>query len=709
MMPEKSETALSPNADDIKAHLEFLFSNMNEYGKDGRFEINQLVSGESYALSDMDKAATDAVQKNKAVSVYVVPSVLDPDTPPFGRSGNDDFYASGVVWCDIDDPHDPEYLKALYAHCRPNRAVITATYPHRRIQLWWKLTEPLADSATLLDALTGVMQNLHGDQKVTKVCQPMRLAGTVNFPSSDKLAKGRIVEQTKYVAIHDNPVDIDRFLEAYPVKDYKQLTDIINTNTGIEYGSKGHGLNIDEVVVDGRETFAYKMIFASIVNFTRQNGAFPDAQEVFDDVWPVYSKKVASRSGDLEKDGRGKKMIAQKIKSKLRIFQNGGMARYGLGSLEDIVNSKPAQKQEIAPIVGETIKKQKFFYVNAKDISPNIDSNDFVQGLLTEGTISVVYGESNCGKTFFMSDLAFHIVQGKEWNGKRVEKGNVLYLCLEGSRGLDNRIAAYKKEHGVDLDGFLKMPCPVNFITGAKEDIPALVTLIDQANAEFNNNIKIVIIDTLARAMSGGDENSGVDMGGLVDCADYIKNHTSAHICFIHHTGKDKARGARGHSSLRAAVDTEIEISRAEGADYSNVRVPKQRDLEKDDDFQFKLKSIILGKNRHGEDVTSCVVEPYNLENDMEERIHKKIKSGKTRTAFDALIECIDDKGAVKLNPDLPRVNVIMEDDFKIYLIKRGVLSDNSDSARAQYSRLKYDLIENDLIVYRDGYIWPKA
>ena len=48
----------------------------------------------------------------------------------------------------------------------------------------------------------------------------------------------------------------------------------------------------------------------------------------------------------------------------------------------------------------------------------------------------MVYGESNCGKTFFMSDLAFHVAQGKEWRGKRVEKGNVLYLSLEGSRGI---------------------------------------------------------------------------------------------------------------------------------------------------------------------------------------------------------------------------------------------------------------------------------
>ena len=32
----------------------------------------------------------------------------------------------------------------------------------------------------------------------------------------------------------------------------------------------------------------------------------------------------------------------------------------------------------------------------------------------------------------------------------------------------------------------------------------------------------------------------------------------------VHHTGKDTAKGARGHSLLRAATDTEIEVKREE-------------------------------------------------------------------------------------------------------------------------------------------------
>lgn len=575
MMSKKAETILSPNASDIKAHLEFLFSDLNEYGKDGRFEINQLVSGENYLVSDMDRAVKEAIQKNKAVSVYVVPSALDPDTAPFGRSGNDDFYASSVVWCDIDEPHDPEALKTLYAHCRPNRAVITATHPHRRIQLWWKLTEPLADSATLLDALTGVMQNLGGDQKVTKVCQPMRLAGTVNYPSSDKLAKGRIVEQTKYVVIHDDTVDIDKFLESYPVKDYAQLSDIINTNTGIEYGSKGHGLNIDEVVVDGRETFAYKMIFASIVNFTRENGCFPDAQEVFDDVWPVYSKKVSARSGDLEKDGRGKKMIAQKIKSKLRIFQNGGMARYGLGSLEEIVSSKPIKKQEKSIDNNSQEQAQNFkitdWNFKEKYQGEAKEMEWLIEGVLPIGVPMMLAAVGGIGKSYKTLEMALRlcasvmgITESRVLGGPIVSYGNVAVFSAEDSYdSIHRRLNAIDPSFSRNTAKYSAFVVPMSEVGGTR---PILKTTNDgfvvtdfyydmKKQLSEIPDLKFIVIDPL-QAFVEGDISSSNEFAQAVfnRCLIPMATELKATILVVHHMNKDGGFDIRTAQDARKAI-----------------------------------------------------------------------------------------------------------------------------------------------------------
>ena len=43
------------------------------------------------------------------------------------------------------------------------------------------------------------------------------------------------------------------------------------------------------------------------------------------------------------------------------------------------------------------------------DIRAVYDARDFVQGTLTERASSVVYGESNAGKTFWATDLALHV------------------------------------------------------------------------------------------------------------------------------------------------------------------------------------------------------------------------------------------------------------------------------------------------------------
>jgi hypothetical protein len=97
-------------------------------------------------------------------------------------------------------------------------------------------------------------------------------------------------------------------------------------------------------------------------------------------------------------------------------------------------------------------------------------------------------------------------------------------------------------------------------------------------------------------------------MGTLVSAADRVRLETGAHVAFIHHSGKDETRGARGHSLLRAAVDTEVRVERGEESGTVVVRVTKQRDLECAGIFNFKLDKVTLGVNRRGKPITSCVV-----------------------------------------------------------------------------------------------------
>ena len=100
--------------------------------------------------------------------------------------------------------------------------------------------------------------------------------------------------------------------------------------------------------------------------------------------------------------------------------------------------------------------------------------------------------------------------------------------------------------------------------------------------------------------MGDGDENSGQDMGAFIRNVDTIRTATGAHICIVHHTGKDTARGARGHSSLRAATDTEIELTVSES--ISTAQVTKQRDGKIPAPFSYTLREVVLGTDSDGDD-----------------------------------------------------------------------------------------------------------
>ena len=113
--------------------------------------------------------------------------------------------------------------------------------------------------------------------------------------------------------------------------------------------------------------------------------------------------------------------------------------------------------------------------------------------------------------------------------------------------------------------------------------------------------LRLVVVDTLARVLAGGDENTGQDMGAVIDRLDRIRRETGAAILLVHHEGKDSSKGARGHSSLLAAVDCALEIK--DGV----LKVEKQRDGQTGARFGFKIRQVPLGTSAKGKAVTSAV------------------------------------------------------------------------------------------------------
>lgn len=340
-----------------------------------------------------------------------------------------------------------------------------------------------------------------------------------------------------------------------------------------------------------------------------------------------------------------------------------------------------------------------FFWFS--EAAPDLAANDFVENMLTNGSMSVVYGPSNCGKTFFILDLALHVAWGAEWRGHEVDRGAIVYLSLEGAQGVRNRISAFRKHHGIDTLPFVAMPKPVDLLSN-QADVAAVIQLVKHVAAETGLPVRMVIIDTLSRAMAGGNENSPEDMTALIGNCDKIRDETGSHLCVVHHSGKDEARGARGHSSLRAATDTELEIKRDPNLTRSTVRVAKQRDLEAAEPFNFTLKPVALGTNRRGKDVTSCVVLEADETVELARSDHDL--SPKEADAFACLIDLCSD---AEIDPETgeisdvpPQVSIRV---WKEAMEQGGTLNGNNpESAKVQFRRIK-NALKNKSKIYIDG------
>jgi hypothetical protein len=257
---------------------------------------------------------------------------------------------------------------------------------------------------------------------------------------------------------------------------------------------------------------------------------------------------------------------------------------------------------------------------------------NLIDDVLDQGSFAVIYGPSNSGKTFLALSMAYHVATGLPWDGHPVAKGTVLYVVAEGSRGINKRIAALKKRYApADSPPLDIIPCPVD-MKSSSADVLQTVRLAKEAAEEHGLPAVLIVIDTLSRALAGGDENASTDMGAFVMNVDKLRLATSAAVLVVHHTGKNVANGARGWSGLRAAIDTEIEVG--EGGVIS---FEKQRDMEMLPDIRFRLEAVSLGAGPKGKEITSCVLA---IVSEFDEDADRAIEvSAQVKEYYDALTD----------------------------------------------------------------------
>lgn len=273
-------------------------------------------------------------------------------------------------------------------------------------------------------------------------------------------------------------------------------------------------------------------------------------------------------------------------------------------------------------------KRKGLTFLSANELDKLPEPFDFIRNVAFDNQLVVIYGEPGCGKSFLALDMCAKVGLGLHWFGRETVVRKSLYIALEGTGGLKRRLHAWRRYNRQETP-------PIDFATGflaLGTDKAAQKEIIRHMKA---SDTKLVVIDTVARAMPGQSENDPKDMGALIAGADLIRRTTGATVILIAHSGKDATRGVRGHSSLKGAADLEIEVTRDE--EQRIAKITKSKDGEEAAMFPFRLEPVATGlTDARGEPITSVAV------NECDSFVPTHGLKGRDAHAFDVITDLSD-------------------------------------------------------------------
>lgn len=276
-------------------------------------------------------------------------------------------------------------------------------------------------------------------------------------------------------------------------------------------------------------------------------------------------------------------------------------------------------------LINPQVPAKRFRLLSGADLVELPPLRWLVRGVLPAEGVAALYGPSASGKSFLALDMAAAIAEGNRWFECRVNAAPVVYAALEGEAGFRTRVLAWEARYGRKLpDGLRLMLQPFKLTT--HEDVRDLAAVVPVG--------AVVFLDTLNRAAPTADENSSTDMGVILESTKRLQALTGGLVCLIHHTGKNESRGLRGHSSLFAALDAAVEVSR--DGERRAWKVAKSKDGQDGNAHPFRLQVEMLGADEYGDAITSCSVLPDQSAQDV---LRVKLpQGGNQRIALDALI-----------------------------------------------------------------------
>jgi hypothetical protein len=342
-----------------------------------------------------------------------------------------------------------------------------------------------------------------------------------------------------------------------------------------------------------------------------------------------------------------------------------------------------------------------------------------IKGIIPRREAVLIYGASQSGKSFKTMSMAMAIARGVPYFGRRVRQGLVIYCAAEAGSGFaDLRMPAYAAGHGIDLAARLPFVCLTRKfdLFGGDEQLVKLIAEIKHHRDRFDVPLEAVVIDTLNKTTPGMDEIHGKDVGIVINRLDRIREECDCGLWLVHHMNAGGER-PRGHTSLYAAFETAIKITRsdsekdADGRPVRIARLEKQREGEDGVSWKFVLPAVEIGKDPDGDAITSCVVkEPAGMSQSAgAAKDSAGIRfSDQQNNVLRALVNALEEFGeptptSLNLPRSVARV-VKVQHWYEVY--RRTASEDNDAAVRQAMKRANDKFLDRRVMGRINPYVW---
>jgi hypothetical protein len=334
-----------------------------------------------------------------------------------------------------------------------------------------------------------------------------------------------------------------------------------------------------------------------------------------------------------------------------------------------------------------------------------------IEGVLPALSFAALYGPPGSFKSFHALHIAYCVATGHSWMGRPVKKsGAVLYLCGEGFGGIGARIKACKIHHQIEDGAPIYIVRHQLNLRSSAEDFNALMLAIVQLVEQTGMEFCLAIVDTLARAFGGGNENSSEDMGAFITAMGKVQEFLNCALMVLHHCGKDAAKGLRGHSSLLGAVDTELELLRFDEQMKGVLTISKQKDGADNERFGFEMVEVEIRPAGLGlsDPVVSLAVQASDLTFDETSKASKgNTGKGKNqRLEMLCLEKMVKEHGSPKYIEGLQRHAIRLEQWRQELWSKMGCTDEDKGTFKTAWHRAKQRLLDSGEGGIRDDFVW---